>query len=194
MPEWSHPCGEMSVTRIISTALLMAFSSGMGLLTLSLLYSTASSSGTCTHGTPLQRHTSGSFVMTLCDNTSWSGLCRGPYACWAIPSLSLMCTAGPERLGKMCNHASPFHSYHMAAIAWRPLHPRHGAINDSKHARAHRLMRNVFWQLNVHSSCKEPQLFNAPEQSFRVHGIVTSDLLSLYWIHIEKQWPDTVTE
>ena len=38
-----------TVTLIISTALLMAFSSGMGLLTLSLLYSTASSSGTCVH-------------------------------------------------------------------------------------------------------------------------------------------------
>ena len=35
-------------TRIMSTALVMAFSSGMGRLTLSLLYSTASSSGTCT--------------------------------------------------------------------------------------------------------------------------------------------------
>lgn len=46
-------CGLMlnaeTFTRIISTALLMAFCSGMGLLTLSLLYSTASSSGTCEH-------------------------------------------------------------------------------------------------------------------------------------------------
>ena len=46
------------------------------------------------------------------------------------------------------------------------MHPRHGAINDSKHVRAHRLMRNVFWQLNVHRPCKEPQLLNARQQSF----------------------------
>lgn len=73
----SFPCLHTSAglkqapTRIISTALLMAFSSGMGRLTLSLLYSTASSSGTCSQQWQYFAHNEAATAMSCTDGSSY---------------------------------------------------------------------------------------------------------------------------